>query len=56
MALGPAGEVMRLAGEEAERLKPRVVAALGKALKPFAHVDGVWAPSSTWFITATNPA
>ncbi len=28
MALGPAGEVMRLAGAEAERLKPEVVAAL----------------------------
>jgi SAM-dependent methyltransferase len=27
MALGPAGEVMRLAGAEAERLKPRVIAA-----------------------------
>ena len=55
MALGPAGEVMRLAGDEAERLKPQVVEALTAALTPFVRDDGVWAPSSTWFITARNP-
>jgi ubiquinone/menaquinone biosynthesis C-methylase UbiE len=55
MALGPAGEVMRLAGDDAERLKPQVIAALTEALTPFVRADGVWAPSSTWFITATNP-
>jgi ubiquinone/menaquinone biosynthesis C-methylase UbiE len=55
MALGPAGEVMRLAGAEAERLKPQVIAALTEALTPFVRKDGVWAPSSTWFITASNP-
>jgi ubiquinone/menaquinone biosynthesis C-methylase UbiE len=55
MALGPAGEVIRLAGAEGERLKPQVVAALRDTLAPFVRADGVWAPSSTWFITATNP-
>jgi ubiquinone/menaquinone biosynthesis C-methylase UbiE len=55
MALGPAGEVIRLAGEEGERLKPQVVAALRDTLAPFVRADGVWGPSSTWFITATNP-
>ncbi|HEY6985729.1 MAG TPA: methyltransferase domain-containing protein [Rhodanobacteraceae bacterium] len=55
MALGPAGEVMRLAGDDAERLKPQVVAALTEALTPFVRANGIWAPSSTWFITATNP-
>ena len=55
MALGPAGEVMRLAGAEAERLRPQVTAALTEALAPFVRPDGVFAPSSTWFITATNP-
>ena len=54
MALGPAGEVMRLAGAEAERLKPQVVSALTAALTPFVRADGVWAPSSTWFVTATR--
>ena len=55
MALGPAGEVMRLAGDEAERLKPRVTAALEDVLSQFLRTDGVWAPSSTWFIRAVNP-
>jgi len=56
MALGPAGEIIRLAGEEGARRKPQVVTALKKTLTPFARSDGIWAPSSTWFITATNPA
>lgn len=55
MALGPAGEAMRLAGEAAENLKPQVVEALGDALGPYVRRDGVWAPSSTWFISATSP-
>jgi ubiquinone/menaquinone biosynthesis C-methylase UbiE len=62
MALGPAGEIMRLAGNDAERLKPQVVAALRETLAPFTRKPGedapgsIWAPSSAWFITATNPA
>ena len=56
MALGPAGEILRLAGEEGEQRKPQVVAALEEALSPFARPDGIWAPSSTWFISATNPS
>lgn len=55
MALGPAGEIIRLAAEEGEKRKPQVIAALKEALAPFAKPDGVWAPSSTWFITAVNP-
>jgi ubiquinone/menaquinone biosynthesis C-methylase UbiE len=55
MALGPAGEVIRLAGAEGERLKPQVVTALRETLAPFVRANGVWAPSSTWFISATNP-
>jgi ubiquinone/menaquinone biosynthesis C-methylase UbiE len=56
MALGPAGEIIRLAGEEGEKRKPQVVAALKETLAPYVRPDGVWGPSSTWFITATNPA
>ncbi|MNC90956.1 hypothetical protein D3C83_71210 [compost metagenome] len=56
MALGPAGEIIRLAGEEGERRKPQVVAALKETLAPFVRSDGVWAPSSTWFISAANPS
>ncbi len=55
MALGPAGEIIRLAGAEGERLKPKVVAALRETLARYGRNDGVWAPSSTWFITARNP-
>jgi hypothetical protein len=56
MALGPAGEIIRLAGEAGERERPRVVEALRETLSRYARADGIWAPSSTWFITAANPA
>ncbi len=55
IALGPAGEIIRLAGTEGERLTPKVVEALRETLARYARKDGVWAPSSTWFITASNP-
>lgn len=54
MALGPAGELIRLAGAEGEKRKPQVVAALRETLLHFARSDGIWAPSSTWFITAQS--
>jgi ubiquinone/menaquinone biosynthesis C-methylase UbiE len=56
MAMGPAGEIIRLAGEEGERLKPRVVAALRETLAKFQRSDGIWGPSSAWIISARNPA
>jgi ubiquinone/menaquinone biosynthesis C-methylase UbiE len=52
MALGPAGEIIRLAGDEGEKRRPQVVAALREALEPYARPDGIWAPSSTWFVSA----
>jgi hypothetical protein len=55
MALGPAGEIIRLAGAEGERLRPTVAAALRQTLARYVRRDGVWAPSSTWFITARRP-
>lgn len=55
MALGPAGEIIRLAGAEGERLRPTVAAALRQTLARYVRQDGVWAPSSTWFITARRP-
>jgi hypothetical protein len=55
MMLGPAGEIIRLAGEEGEKRRPQVIAALRDALAPYSRKDGVWAPSSTWFVTATVP-
>jgi ubiquinone/menaquinone biosynthesis C-methylase UbiE len=55
MALGPAGEIIRLAGQDGVRLTPIVKDALREVLDPFRSERGVWAPSSTWFITAKNP-
>lgn len=56
MALGPAGEIIRLAGTDGERFRPQVVAALRETLARYERDDGVWAPSSTWFVTARNPS
>jgi ubiquinone/menaquinone biosynthesis C-methylase UbiE len=57
MTLGPTGEILRLAGAEGERLKGEVLEALKKTLKQFERSDGsgIWAPSSTWFVSARNP-
>jgi SAM-dependent methyltransferase len=52
MALGPAGEILRLAGDVGKQREPEVVAALKEALAGFVTPRGVIAPSSTWFITA----
>lgn len=56
MALGPAGEILRLAGQIGEELRAEVGQALRKALGTFERSNGVWAPSSTWLVTARNPA
>jgi ubiquinone/menaquinone biosynthesis C-methylase UbiE len=56
MALGPAGEIIRLAGEEGQRRKGEVVAALQETLARYQRSNGIWAGSSTWFVTARNPA
>lgn len=55
MALGPAGEIMRLAGEEGLKRKPVVMKALRETLSQFERSDGIWGPSSTWFVSARNP-
>jgi len=52
MALGPAGEIVRLAGETGRQRASEVSAALKEALTPFASPRGVYAPSSTWLVTA----
>jgi len=55
MALGPAGEIMRLAGVEAEKHKPEVIAALREVFSVYARPDGIIAPSSTWIVSARAP-
>ena len=54
MELGPAGEIIRLAGENGENLRGTVRSALTETLGKYSRNDGVWAPSSTWFISATK--
>jgi ubiquinone/menaquinone biosynthesis C-methylase UbiE len=55
-ALGPAGEVIRLAGEDAERIRPQIEAALRQALADYETPGGVIASASTWIVSATAPA
>ncbi|MGD9967041.1 MAG: class I SAM-dependent methyltransferase [Hyphomonadaceae bacterium] len=51
MALGPAGEIIRLAGDEGERLRPHVSKALRALFATRARPDGsIWAPSSSWIV------
>ncbi len=56
MALGPAAEVIRLAGADADRLRPEITAAVRGVLGEYEMDDGVRAPMSTWIVTATKPA
>jgi len=51
-ALGPAGEILRLAGERAAHLHGRVDQALREGMADMAGPDGVSAMSSTWIVTA----
>lgn len=55
LALGPAGEVFREAGDEAERQRERIEQALRDALAPYYESSGVVMPSSSWTITARRP-
>jgi SAM-dependent methyltransferase len=55
MALGPAGAAMRQAGEEAERLRPEISAALREGLADFQTPNGVRGPASTWIVSARAP-
>ena len=55
--IGPAGEIIRLAEEEGQRLLPRVKESIRECFGKLTRDDGsVWAGSSSWFITAYNPA
>ncbi len=55
MGIGPAAEVIRLAGDEADELRPKIEAALRELVEGFDTPDGPVAPASTWIVTATAP-
>jgi len=52
LALGPAGEVVRLSGDAAIARKAELEDAIKRALAPYIEPDGVRAPSSCWIVTA----
>ncbi len=55
MALGPAGEVLRLWEDRIDEIRPKIAADLREALAEFEGSDGVIAPASTWIIGARAP-
>ncbi len=56
IALGPAGEVYREAGAEAERRQDEIAAALTAELSRYETPEGIVMDSSSWKISARNPA
>ena len=55
LALGPAGEVYREAGELAEKRHDEIAAALRVELARFQRPNGIVMDSSSWKVTARNP-
>ena len=55
LALGPAGEVYREAGELAERQRDAIAAALTAELARYETAEGIMMQSSSWKVTARNP-
>jgi SAM-dependent methyltransferase len=55
MALGPAGEVLRLWEDRIDEIRPKIAADLREALADLDSPGGVYAPASTWIISARAP-
>jgi len=56
LAIGPAGEVFREAGKEAEEKRSEIEAALADAInKQKSEAEGIVMPSSSWVISGVNP-
>lgn len=55
MALGPAGEILRLWGDRVDEIRPEIAAKVRAAIADFDGPEGVYAPASTWIITAQVP-
>jgi ubiquinone/menaquinone biosynthesis C-methylase UbiE len=56
LALGPAAEALRFAGDNGAAMRPKLEALLREALEPYATPDGVILDSSVWFVTASAAA
>ncbi|HRO13014.1 class I SAM-dependent methyltransferase [Amaricoccus sp.] len=55
MALGPAGEIVREAGEIAEAKRPEIEAALTEELARYRTAEGIMLDTSSWMVSARNP-
>ena len=55
MSLGPAGEMIRLAGAEGAKRKPQVMESLSRLMTERQKADGIWMDSSSWIVSARNP-
>ena len=57
LAIGPAGEVFREAGDLAEVKRDEIEAAMAEAInRQKISAEGIIMDSSSWVISATNPA
>ena len=56
LAIGPAGEVYREAGQLAQAHHDEIAAALSAQLAKYRGPEGVMMDSSSWKVTARNPA
>jgi SAM-dependent methyltransferase len=56
LAIGPAGEVMRLWGDRVDEIRPKITREIREALTEFDGPDGVYAPASTWTVGAVAAA
>jgi len=55
MALGPAAELIRLNGKDADKIRPKLEQEIREVLTEFDGEDGVSAPASVWIISAKVP-
>lgn len=52
LLVGPSGEIVREAGALGQRALPELRERLAARLQPYLRQEGVYLPSSTWFIAA----
>jgi SAM-dependent methyltransferase len=55
MALGPAGEILRLWGDRVDEIRPTIASEIRASLTDLETPEGVFAPASTWIVSALAP-
>ena len=56
MSLGPAAELIRLSGDDAERIRPKLEREIREVLADYEGADGVRGPASIWIVAADVPS